>query len=68
MTAIPEHLSTWTPASESPRGWTDDELTGLAESDFGVGIVTNAEQLTLLVTTSQGVFERTIRQPHHSTA
>lgn len=60
LTATREHMRTWTLASASPRRWTAAELDGLAASDFGVGIVTNADQLTLLVTTSQGVFERSI--------
>jgi len=50
----------WTPAHRSPRRWSDSELTGLRSSDFGVGVVRDGEQLTLLVTTDDGVYERVI--------
>jgi len=50
----------WTQAHRSPRRWSDSELTALRNSDFGVGVVRDAEQLTLLVTTDGGVYERVI--------
>jgi hypothetical protein len=55
-----EHPSIWTEASASPRFWAGEELEALAASDFGVGIVSDSDHLTLLVTTENGVFERSI--------
>jgi hypothetical protein len=60
LMALPEHTSTWTEASASPRRWTGEELEGVTSSDFGVGIVSDNDQLTLLVSTEHGVFERSI--------
>lgn len=54
----------WTPASLSSRMWSDNELRRLAEhSDIGVGVVQNAHDLTLLVTTENGVYERVVPAP-----
>lgn len=60
LMASPEHPSTWTEASASPRLWTGEELEGVTSSDFGLGIVSDDDQLTLLVSTEHGVFERSI--------
>ncbi|MDQ3762975.1 MAG: hypothetical protein M3460_15395 [Actinomycetota bacterium] len=60
LMATPEHASIWTEASASPRLWSDEELEGVTSSDFGVGIVSDDDQLTLLVSTEHGVFERSI--------
>lgn len=53
-------IRAWTDATASQRLWSANDLSGLAASDFGVGIVRDAEHTTLLVTTEHGVFERTI--------
>jgi hypothetical protein len=53
---------TWIDAARSTRGWSDHELTALADSDLGIGLVQDTETLTLLVNTADGVFERTV--PH----
>jgi hypothetical protein len=50
----------WTPAWASPRPWSTAELGALDRSDIGVGVVVDADQLTLLVTTDDGVHERVI--------
>lgn len=60
LVTLSEHASIWTEASASRRLWTGEELEALAASDFGVGILSDADQLTLLVTTEHGVFERSI--------
>lgn len=62
---IPTHdrrdaTDTWILATQSPRRWTDDELAGLAASDIGLGRVIDADEVTLIVTTSEGVYERRI--------
>ncbi|WP_436790005.1 hypothetical protein [Yinghuangia sp. YIM S10712] len=54
--------SPWTEATRSSRGWTDDELAMLATSDIGLGRARDAETITLLVTTPDGVYERVIPQ------
>lgn len=51
---------TWIQASRSDRRWTEEELTGLAASDLGLGIVAGADDLTLIVATPDGVYERVI--------
>ncbi len=56
----PEHSATWTEANVVERFWSSEELRELAESDFGVGVVVDAEHTTLLVTTEQGIFGRII--------
>jgi hypothetical protein len=53
-------VGAWTDATASSRLWSADELSGLAASDFGVGIVRAVEHTILLVTTENGLFERTI--------
>jgi len=52
--------SVWIEAAESSRRWSDAELTALKHSDIGLGIVSGADQLTLLVATTDGVYERII--------
>ena len=52
--------ASWTEVSQSPRRWSDGELAALESSDIGIGVVTDADELTLLVTTADGVFERVI--------
>ena len=51
---------TWVEASQSSRRWSDAELTALKQSDLGLGIVSDTDQLTLLVATADGVYERII--------
>lgn len=60
LMATPEHADIWTEASVSSRFWSDEELEGVTSSDFGVGIVSDDDQLILLVSTDRGVFERLI--------
>jgi hypothetical protein len=50
----------WVEVNRSERGWTTSELADLAASDVGLGVVRDADQLVLLVTTSEGVYERRI--------
>lgn len=52
--------SVWVEANQSSRRWSDGELTALKRSDIGVGIVSDTDQLTLLVATANGVYERVI--------
>jgi hypothetical protein len=52
--------SMWVEAGQSSRRWSDAELTALKRSDLGVGIVSETRQLTLLVATANGVYERVI--------
>jgi len=52
--------SVWVEASQSSRRWSDAELTALKHSDIGLGIVSDTDQLTLLVATADGVYERII--------
>lgn len=54
-------VETWTPAENSRRAWSNEELVELAkQSDIGLGVVRGAEELTLLVTTEHGVYERVV--------
>ena len=53
---------TWIDAARSARGWSEQELAALVDSDLGLGRVQDTETLTLLVNTADGVFERTV--PH----
>ena len=54
-------VETWTPAESSRRAWSNEELVELAErSDIGLGVVRGADELTLLVTTEHGVYERAV--------
>ncbi|MFE5144131.1 hypothetical protein ACFRDV_42065, partial [Streptomyces fagopyri] len=53
---------TWIAAARSSRRWSAEELTALVSSDIGLGRVQDADTLTLMVSTSGGVFERVI--PH----
>jgi len=50
----------WISANQSTRHWTGNELRKLANSELGLGTVTEAEELTLLVSTGDGVYERPI--------
>ena len=52
---------TWIEASCSPRRWTKRELDSLAHSDLGLGVVQDTSQLTLIVQTADGIYERMIR-------
>lgn len=52
--------SPWIEAGRSARAWTEEELQDLAQSDSGIGIVTDDQTSTFLVKTQQGVFERSI--------
>ncbi|MGW6619600.1 hypothetical protein ACWF99_00125 [Nocardia sp. NPDC055002] len=53
--------ASWYDATRSPRQWSAEELTSVAESDFGVGRVANeTEDLILVVDTGDGTFERVI--------
>jgi hypothetical protein len=58
----PNHKAgaSWIAASQSARRWANDELAALNDSDIGVGVVSDTEQLTLLVATANGVYERII--------
>ncbi|WP_410666043.1 hypothetical protein [Amycolatopsis sp. lyj-84] len=55
-----DNLSAWIEAGRSARAWTEQELSDLAQSDSGIGIVTDDRMSTFLVRTDQGIFERTI--------
>ncbi|MFD1044186.1 hypothetical protein ACFQ1S_00535 [Kibdelosporangium lantanae] len=55
-----QHTTGWIDANASSWYWSAEQLSGLAASDFGVGVVVGAEHTTLLVRTEQGVFERSI--------
>lgn len=50
----------WVEAAKSERHWTAEEINRLAESETGLGVVSDAEELTLLVSTPGGVFERSV--------
>lgn len=50
----------WTDARHSPRRWTQDELNAVASSELGLAVVRDAESLTLIVSTSDGTFERVV--------
>jgi hypothetical protein len=54
----------WTDATQSPRRWSADELAQLTESDSGIARAAGTDELTLIVATSEGVYERVI--PHAS--
>lgn len=51
---------TWIHAAQSSRRWSEQELAALAQSDIGLGRVEDAETLTLIVNTPDGVYERVI--------
>lgn len=51
---------TWTPAERSVRGWSGEELEALRASEFGIGIVHDGDESTILLTTAAGIFERRI--------
>jgi hypothetical protein len=60
VSGVPQ-AEVWTSAHRSSHAWTERELGELAEqSDIGIGVVRGAEELTLLVTTEDGVYERVI--------
>jgi hypothetical protein len=50
----------WTAARRSPRRWTEDELNSLKASELGLGVVKEADHLSLIVSTPEGIFERVI--------
>jgi hypothetical protein len=50
----------WTDARRSPRRWTDTELAAVGASELGLATVRNVGDLTLIVTTPHGTFERVI--------
>lgn len=50
----------WIEATRSPRQWTEEKLSALAKSDIGLGVVTEADSLILVVATPNGVYERII--------
>lgn len=50
----------WIDARQSPRRWTPDDLSAVAASELGLAVVRDADNLTLIVTTSEGTFERVI--------
>ena len=54
--------ATWIDATRSMHRWSENELTALAGSDIGLGVASEASELTLVVATSDGVFERVV--PH----
>ncbi|MGI5155866.1 hypothetical protein [Microbispora sp. CA-102843] len=53
---------TWRDATRSVHRWSENELAGIAGSDVGLGVVPAADELTLIVSTPGGVFERVV--PH----
>lgn len=55
----PEFL--WTEASLSPRRWSDEELAKLAASGSGLAQIVDSDELTLIVSTPSGVYERVVR-------
>jgi hypothetical protein len=50
----------WIPVTQSDHGWTQTELHQLAQSELGIGVVRDADELTLILHTPDGVFERRI--------
>ncbi|WP_218129134.1 hypothetical protein [Nonomuraea maritima] len=54
--------TTWTDATRSVHRWSEGELAGVASSDIGLGVASQAKELTLIVATPHGVFERLV--PH----
>ncbi|MFE2152581.1 hypothetical protein ACFXAO_21400 [Streptomyces lavendulae] len=50
----------WVEAARSSRRWSPEELAELASSDIGLGRVEDAGTLTLMVSTTGGVYERVI--------
>lgn len=55
-----QNRAPWVPAETSTRYWSEADLTQLKESELGLGVVTDADDLTFVVSTPEGVFERTI--------
>jgi hypothetical protein len=53
---------TWIEAARSSKHWSAEELAALASSDIGLGRVQDADTLTLVVSTPDGVYERVV--PH----
>ncbi|MFD9749162.1 hypothetical protein [[Kitasatospora] papulosa] len=51
---------TWVEAARSSRCWSPEELAALASSDIGLGRVEDNDQLTLMVSTAGGVYERVV--------
>lgn len=50
----------WINARISPRHWTPDELTEVADSDLTFAAVRGADALTLIISTPEGTFERVV--------
>lgn len=50
----------WRDATQDRGRWSSGDLEALAASDSGLGVITDSEQLALLVSTAEGVFERVI--------
>ncbi|MDQ2874848.1 MAG: hypothetical protein M3Y33_08665 [Actinomycetota bacterium] len=50
----------WTPATQSDHRWSQAELDEIVNSELGIAVVRDADELTLILHTPDGVFERPI--------
>ncbi|MFE3451882.1 hypothetical protein ACFXJ8_23470 [Nonomuraea sp. NPDC059194] len=52
--------TTWRDATRSIHRWAEADLAGVAASELGLGVAPGVDELTLIVATPDGVFERVV--------
>jgi hypothetical protein len=60
LPAASGQTASWIQANRSKWQWTKEEMAALEASDLGLGVVAEADQVTLVVSTQHGVYERII--------